>query len=172
MHAIAPERDAPATLQRDRRPQESPQEKDDGDLSDLLQELRVLLPGSQTLTAFLIILPFNAGFGNIRDEERVVYIVTFLCSVLSLVLFAAPAAHHRLQRPLRDREGFKTLATRLVVAGLVPLSIAITLATQLVLSEVVATRWVSWAAAGVLALAIAVLWWVMPVRRQHRLEGR
>jgi hypothetical protein len=151
---------------------DQPIDKDPGDLSDLLQELRVLLPGSQTLTAFLVILPFNAGFGNIRDEERVVYIVTFLCSVISLVFFTAPAAHHRLQRPLRDREGFKTLATKLIIAGLVPLSIAIILATQLVISEVVATRWVSWAVAGVLALAIASLWWVMPVRRQHRLAGR
>ena len=38
----------------------------DGDLSDLLAELRVLLPSAQTLTAFLIILPFNAGFAQVR----------------------------------------------------------------------------------------------------------
>lgn len=153
------------------QPVDQPIDKDPGDLSDLLQELRVLLPGSQTLTAFLIILPFNGGFGQIRNEEQIVYVVTFLCSVLSLVLFTAPAAQHRLQRPLRDREGFKTLATRLIVAGLVPLSIAIILATQLVISEVVALRWFSWAVAGVLAVPIGILWWLMPVRRQHRLEG-
>ncbi len=149
---------------------QEPLEHDDGDLSDLLQELRVLLPGAQTLTAFLIILPFNAGFGSVRDEEKVVYLVTFLCSVVSLLLFAAPAAHHRLQRPLRDREGFKTQATKLIIAGLVALSVALTLATQLVVSEVVAARWVSWAMSGVLAIFIMILWWIVPMRRQHRLE--
>lgn len=150
---------------------QEPPEKDDGDLSDLLQELRVLLPGAQTLTAFLIILPFNGGFGQVRNEEQIVYLITFLCSVLSLVLFTAPAAHHRLQRPLRDREGFKTQATKLIVAGLVPLSIAIILATQLVISEVVPVRWLSWGVAGLLALFILILWWIVPMRRQDRLTG-
>jgi hypothetical protein len=139
---------------------------DDGDLTDLLSELRVLLPGAQTLTAFLIILPFNSRFAEIRDEERVVYVITFLCSVLSLIFFTAPAAHHRLQRPLRDREGFKALATRLIVAGLVPLSAAIVLATLLVLSEVVPWRWFAWLVSGIIALAILSLWWMLPRYRR------
>jgi O-antigen/teichoic acid export membrane protein len=138
----------------------------DGDLPDLLGELRVLLPGAQTLTAFLIILPFNSRFAEIRDGERVVYVITFLCSVLSLIFFTAPAAHHRLQRPLRDREGFKELATRLIVAGLVPLSVAIVLATQLVLSEVVPWRWFAWLVAAIVALAILSLWWILPKFRR------
>ena len=70
----------------------------DGDLSDLNDELRVLLPGATTLTAFLIILPFNRGFDEVRDEQKMVYLITFLCTVLSLILFTAPAAHHRFQR--------------------------------------------------------------------------
>jgi len=142
----------------------------DGDLTDLLGELRVLLPGAQTLTAFLIILPFNSGFAQIREEEKVVYLVTFLCSVTSLVLFTAPAAHHRLQRPLRDREGFKTLATRFIIAGLVPLSVALVLATQLVVSEVVPGRVFSWIVAGILAVMILVVWWVTPLRRHATLD--
>lgn len=62
-------------------------------------------------------------------------------------------------------------ATKLIIAGLVPLSIALTLATQLMISEVVATRWFSWAVAGILALFIAILWWIVPKRRQDRLTG-
>ncbi len=164
MHAVVTKSEPEALVSQDLP------DKDDGDLSDLLQELRVLLPGAQTLTAFLIILPFNGGFSQVRDEEQIVYLVTFLCSVLSLVLFTAPAAHHRLQRPLRNREGFKNQATKLIVAGLVPLSIALILATQLVVSAVVSGRWVSWGIAGVLASVILMLWWIVPVRRQHRLR--
>jgi len=139
-------------------------ESADGELTDLLSELRVLLPGTQTLAAFLIILPFNGGFAEIRNEEKVVYVVTFLCAILALVLFTAPAAQHRLQRPLRDREGFKTVATRFMIAGLIPLSVALVLAAQLVLSQVIATSWVSWSVAGALALVILALWWIYPLR--------
>jgi hypothetical protein len=142
----------------------------DGDLTDLLGELRVLLPGTQTLTAFLVILPFNGGFAQIRDVEKWVYVITFLCSLLALILFTAPAAQHRLQRPLRDREGFKNVATRFVIVGLIPLSIALVLVTQLVLSQIISPHWIPWAVAGALALVILVLWWIVPLQRQVRHE--
>jgi O-antigen/teichoic acid export membrane protein len=143
----------------------------DGDLGDLLQELRVLLPGTQTLTAFLVILPFNGGFSQIEQGEKLVYLATFLCSVCSLVLFTAPAAQHRLQRPLSDRERFKTNATRLMVAGLVPLSAALVLATHLVLSEVLSDGRFAWITAGVVAALIAVIWWVVPLRLKRGREN-
>jgi hypothetical protein len=140
----------------------------DEDLTELLQELRVLLPGTQMLTAFLIILPFNAGFADIQRGEKYVYLATFLCSVTSLVLFAAPAGQHRLQRPLLDREAFKHRANQLVIAGLVLLSFALVLATQLVLDEVLRIDWLAWVAAGVVALLILVVWWIAPLRMKAR----
>ena len=148
---------------------ETESSSEDGDLTDLLGELRVLLPGAQTLTAFLIILPFNSGFADIIGAEKVVYAITFVCSLLSLILFTAPAAQHRLQRPLRNRPEFKEEATRLIVIGLVPLSIALILASQLVLSQVIMTKWVSWAVCASFAVAIGLLWWIMPLLRRRRL---
>ncbi|HYP41473.1 MAG TPA: DUF6328 family protein, partial [Chloroflexia bacterium] len=109
---------------------------DEQDLNDLLQELRILLQGVQVLTAFLVILPFNQGFEKIEEIEKWVYIATFICSVMGLVLFSAPAAHHRLARPLMDRVRFKEFATRMTIVGLVPSSLALVLATQLVVAQV------------------------------------
>jgi len=168
---VQPVSTRPAYAPRTQRAKDFDSEAGDGDLADLLGELRILLPGAQTLTAFLIILPFNGGFAQIQQGEKMVYLITFMCSVTSLVLFTAPAAHHRLQRPLRDREGFKNLATRLIIAGLIPLSAALVLATQLVMSEVISPRWISWALAGALALLILVLWWIAPLRRHVRHNG-
>lgn len=144
----------------------------DGDLSDLLEEVRVLLPGTTTLTAFLIILPFNSGFVEARESQKLVYLITFLCCVLSLILFTAPAAHHRLQRPLRDREGFKNTATRFIIAGLVPLSVAVTLATELVMSATFThPRW-SWSVATIVGVLILLLWWIVPrLTRHHQALG-
>lgn len=143
-------------------------EAGDGGLSDLLSELRVLLPGTQMLMAFLIILPFNSGFSQIQRGEKLVYLVTFLCTVCSLILFTAPAAQHRLQRPLRDRVRFKESATRLILAGLAPLSLAIILVTHLVIAQVLAQIWVAWVAAGIVTVLIAAIWWLVPVTGRDR----
>jgi hypothetical protein len=134
----------------------------DTDLGDMLQEMRVLIQGAQVLTAFLIILPFNQGFEKIDDAERWVYLTTFLCSVTSLVLFSAPAAMHRVIRPLRDRERFKDIGTRLMLAAQVFASLALVLAVQLVVSQVLGFG-ASLLAAGAVALVVLALWWVLPL---------
>jgi hypothetical protein len=130
-------------------------------MNEMLQELRILLQGSQVLTAFLVVLPFSAGFSAIVRSEKWVYVGTFLCALASLVLFSAPAVHHRLQRPLQDRVAFKDFASRMMVIGLVPLTLALALMTQLVTSEVVGERTATMLA-GVAALCIVGIWWVLP----------
>ncbi|HKQ26326.1 MAG TPA: DUF6328 family protein [Burkholderiales bacterium] len=142
---------------------------DDGDLSDMLGELRVLLLSAQLLSAFLITVPFNTGFANIVTPEKQLFLATFILSISSLVLLSSPAVQHRLIRPLRDRARFKTLATRQIVAGCVALSLALTLATQLVLSEVFG-HVVGMLAAGFVATLIFLLWWLMP--RVLKARGR
>lgn len=150
----------------------TPSSREDGDLSEMLEELRVLLPGTTTLTAFLIILPFNSGFSEIRNEEKGVYAITFLCSMVALVLFTAPAIHHRLQRPLRSREAFKNVSTRFMIAGMISLSIALVLVSQLVLSTVFGGTWIPWSISGVLAILIVLLWWLFPRLTRHDEPGK
>lgn len=129
------------------------------DFSDLHEELRILLQGSQVLTAFLILLPFNQGFDKINQSEKWVYLATFVCSVISLILLSAPAAQHRLQRPLHDRVAFKIFATRMVIAGLVPFSLSLSLASFLVTSEVVGFQ-IGAIISGVITLLILLSWWL------------
>lgn len=134
----------------------------------MLQELRILLQGAQVLTAFLIILPFNQGFDNIHDIEKWVYTATFLCSITSLVFFSAPAAHHRLARPLVNRELFKTFATRMILVGLAALSIALILVTQLVVSQVIGSV-VSIYVTVFVSLLIIIVWWLFPMKYKEKL---
>ncbi len=148
------------------KPDEAEGTHHDGDLSDLLQELRILLPGAQVLTAFLIILPFSTGFAKIQRTEQWVYVATFACSVVSLALFTAPAAQHRLERPLRDRERFKRDATRLIILGLIPLSVAVVLATQLVVNEAIG-RDVGFVVAAIVGSVIALTWWLLPLNHRR-----
>ncbi len=144
--------------------EEQERAKESEDLNDMLQELRILLQGAQLLSAFLIVLPFNEGFTKIDDVEKWIYLATFLCALISLILFSAPAAQHRLARPLMDRVRFKVFATRMIVAGMVPLSIALILVTQLVVNEVMGGL-TSLVATGVIALVLGLLWWLIPLVR-------
>jgi archaellum biogenesis protein FlaJ (TadC family) len=147
-------------------PEPSPAQPDEN-LTDLLNEIRLLLPGTLLLVAFLIALPFNTGYTRVSQFDNAVYVAMFLCAILSLLLFAAPAAQHRLMSPLRDRAAFKRSVNRQVIIGLIPLSAAITLATYLVISDVVNTLAAA-IVAGIVGLTIALLWWVVPLNRRRR----
>lgn len=140
---------------------------DSEDLSDTLQETRIVLQGSQMLTAFLIAVPFTDRFHEARNSEQSVYLATFFCAVASLILFSAPSAVHRLLRPLRDRMRFKKFATRMVIIGLVPLSFALMLATDLVVSLVLGDR-LAMVAAGLVGGLIGFAWWIMPLVYRRR----
>jgi hypothetical protein len=140
--------------------------ENDADLSDLLQELRVLLPGTQTLAAFLIILPFTEGFDNLQGIGRVVYVATFVLALIALVLFTAPAAHHRLQRPLKNRAAFKEKSTKIMIAGLIPFSLALILSADLTVSIALNNELIGLLAASIVSLFLLVMWWILPIREK------
>jgi heme O synthase-like polyprenyltransferase len=143
-------------------------QSEDGDLSDMLSELRILLPGAQMLTAFLIILPFNGGARAIIQAERLMFLATFFFALSSLVLLSAPAIQHRLMRPLARREQFKRVATRQIVTGSASMACAFTLGTNLVLSSVFG-QLVGLLAGLTMAAAVLFLWCLLPLylKRRH-----
>jgi len=146
-------------MEQSSAPDNKPQDADD--LTDMLSELRVLLPSAQLLNVFLITLPFSSGFKKIVLAEKWVFMGAFVFSIISLILFTAPAVQHRLMRPLQNRQKFKHLVTQQMLAGAVALSFALMLGAYLVISEVfghVAGAIVATFTTGL----IAVLWWLLP----------
>jgi hypothetical protein len=135
---------------------------DDGDLADMLGELRVLLPTAQLLSAFLVAVPFAPGFQAIVQAEKNVFLATFMLSVASLVLLISPAVQHRLMRPLRQRAEFKRRASQQMLAGATLLALALVLATQFVLSTVLGHGVGNLAAVAVSGL-IVTMWLVLPL---------
>lgn len=140
----------------------------DGDLSDMLSELRILLPGAQMLTAFLILLPFNGAARSVIDAQRYVFLATFVCALTSLVLLSAPAIQHRLMRPLISKARFKRMASRQIVAGSGTLGVAFILGTNLVLSEVFGSV-MGIVSGALMAMLISAIWWLLPMylKRRH-----
>lgn len=141
---------------------------EDGDLSDMLSELCISLPGAQMLTAFLIILPFNSGAREFLQGERLIFLGTFFWALISLVLLGAPAVQHRLMRPLISRERSKRVATRQIFAGSFALALAFTLGTNMVISALMG-QLLGLIASGTMAILIFSLWCVLPMvlKRRH-----
>ncbi len=147
--------------------EEAGKSEDDGDLNDMLQELRIILQGAQVLTAFLIVIPFNQGFAEIDQLEKWVYLATFLCAISSLIIFSAPAAQHRIDRPLMDRERFKKYASRMIIIGLVPLSFSLILATHLVITQVFDSTF-GLITAAIILILVGVTWWLIPLTKKSK----
>src|SRR5438309_6046704 len=98
--------------------EESQKERRDRELIELLNELRVALPGVQVLFAFLLIVPFSNGFPRMTSLQRDVYFVAFLCALVSAVLLIAPSIHHRLRFRAQYKEQLLLRANRLTIVGM------------------------------------------------------
>jgi hypothetical protein len=146
---------------------ETEKERIDREVIELLNELRLTLPGVQVLFAFLLILPFQAGFAEVTDIERAVYLVAFLATTLATILLIAPATYHRIQFRARDKLRMLLIANRLALAGTVCLGVAVTAAVFLI-SEVLIGDVAGWALALAVAVGLLVIWYGLPLSSRLR----
>src|SRR6185312_15038118 len=102
------------------------------ELIELLNELRVALPGVQVLFAFLLTVPFANGWTRTTDLQRDLYFVTLLLTALATIFLIAPSAYHRIRFRSHDKLALIVYANRFVVAGLVLLALAMSCAGTLV----------------------------------------
>jgi Kef-type K+ transport system membrane component KefB len=150
---------------------ESDEERHNRELIELLNELRVALPGVQVLFAFLLAVPFANGFPKLGKLDRDVFFVAFISTALSTVALIAPSSYHRLRWRQRDKERMLVISNALTIAGLTLLAIAIT-CTVFVITDFLFHR--AWAAAftAIVALAFLVLWYGLPLAAALRERRR
>jgi Family of unknown function (DUF6328) len=150
--------------------QETEEERLDRNLSELLQELRVALPGVQVLFAFLLAVPFQQHFTEITSFEKGVYFATLLCTAVSAALLISPSAYHRMTFHLQQRRHLIRLANRFTIAGLAFLALAMTGAVTLITAVLFGGVATGLAAAGAAAMFL-VLWYGLPLRRRIKLRA-
>jgi hypothetical protein len=149
---------------------ESEGERLDRNLAELLQELRVALPGVQVLFAFLLAVPFQQGFTDITPFQEKVYFATLLCTALSAALLISPTAYHRLTFHLQQKRELVYVSNRLSIVGLGFLALAMTGAVVLITDVLFGP--LATAAFGLAAAAMFVtLWGVLPLRRRLSLTA-
>jgi amino acid transporter len=146
---------------------EDEQSRLDRELIELMNELRVALPGVQILFAFLLTVPFNNRFEKVSNLQEDVYFVALLLTVVSTALLMAPTAYHRLRFRQRDKDRLLKISNRFAIAGIAALAGAMVAAIFFV-TDFLFAAW----AASIVALAAGVLlgvvWFLLPLRPELR----
>ena len=115
---------------------ETEAERDDRNVAELLQELRVAGLGVQVLFGFLLALPFTVRFVKLSADQRHLYVATLLLAAASTALLCAPVAYHRLVFRRHEKEQLLRAANVMALAGLATVGLAVSAAVLLVVSFV------------------------------------
>ena len=141
---------------------ESADERANRELIELLNELRVALPGVQVLFAFLLTIPFSQQFDQLDAGDRRVYFWAVLATAAATLCLIAPTAHHRLRFRSGVKEQLLRVANACTIAGLALLAFAISAVTY-VITDLVYPGTLPGVVTGALAGAFVLLWFVVPL---------
>jgi hypothetical protein len=144
---------------------EDAKDRRDRELMELLNELRVALPGVQVLFAFLLTVPFTQRFSTVTSTQKSVYFASILCTAAATALLIAPSAYHRISFRGHDKERMLTTSNQLTIAGMAFLAAAIVLVIWVVTDVLFDGPVVGIATAGV-ALGFVLLWYALPLKRR------
>ena len=145
-------------------------ERVDRNLSELLQELRVVQTGVQVLFAFLLVVPFSARFDTVTAAQRDLYFAALGLAGAAAVLLIAPAAHHRIVFRCGDKHHLVRTANRYAIAGITMLGASMAASFALVADVLYGSE----ATIAVLAVTIAGIvlsWYVLPLYRRRRMQA-
>jgi hypothetical protein len=147
--------------------EESHEERINRELIELLNELRVALPGVQIMFAFLLAVPFTQRFATVTELQKDAFMAALLCSLAGTAFLIAPSAFHRIRFRDRDKEALIKTANVFAIAGLVFLALGMTAVVFLVTDMLFRGVFTAIVTA-VTAALFAVVWFVLPLLRKAR----
>jgi cobalamin synthase len=147
-----------------------PKEELDRELTELLNEIRVGLPGVSVLFAFLLTLPFAARFERLSGGQQAAYYLSFFSSAIAMICLVTPSAFHRIRWRQGDKEAILRASNRLTLIGFAFLAAGLVASVLLVSELVLSSPLTVLATAGIGVLAVA-LWFVLPLSRRLRGEA-
>lgn len=146
-----------------------PETKQDRELIELLNELRVALPGVQVMFAFLLAVPFSQGWTKVTDTQEVSFLVALLTTALASALLIAPSSFHRIQWRQGDKEKLLVISNGLAIVGLGMLAIAMCAVVFTITDYVVGGQFAIWSTV-LMGLMFALLWYVIPLYRRSKTD--
>lgn len=137
------------------------------ELIELLNELRVALPGVQVLFAFLLTVPFSNRFQMITSPQRALYFATLVGTTIATVLFMAPTSYHRIRFRQGDKERMLRDSNVFAIIGIGSMAVSITLAITLI-ADLLFGVGAAVAVGAAALLLMGTLWFAYPLSRRVR----
>ena len=150
---------------------ESPDERRNRELIELLNELRVALPGVQVLFAFLLAIPFANGFPKLSELDRDVYFAALVTTMLATALLITPSAYHRFVFRHHDKEQLLETSNRLIITGLGVLAVAMT-CSIFVIADFLFKTPMTITVTALTAVVFGLCWYALPLGRRAQLTNR
>ena len=148
-------------------PGESKEERVNRELIELLNELRVALPGVQVLFAFLLAVPFAQRFEDVTELQKDTYMVALLTTLLGSLFLIAPTAHHRIRFRDPDKESILKLSNVFAIVGTVFLAAGMTAVVFLV-TDLLFKGALTAIVTSLVAGLFAFVWFVLPLVQRTR----
>ncbi len=146
-------------------------ERDDRNLVELLQEVRVVQTGVQILFGFLLTIAFQPKFEKLSSFQKADYLGTLVAAATTLIMLTAPISWHRILFRRGDKEHLVEIANRFTVVGLASMGLTM-VGVVMLLSDVAFPSWLTALITAVAVLACSVLWYAMPLARRRALRDR
>lgn len=143
---------------------ETEKERLDRELLELLNELRVVLPGVQVLFAFLLAVPFYQRWADVTSFQRDVYFAALSLALIATAVLIAPTALHRLNFRAKDKKAIVMISNRLAIVGTSVLATAM-VCVMVLISDILFDRTMTIVVGVLSGLVFALLWLALPMSR-------
>jgi hypothetical protein len=151
---------------REEHDDESRRERVNRELIELLNELRVALPGVQVLFAFLLAVPFANGWTKVTEGQKNIFFATLVATAISTACFIVPTAYHRLNFRKREKERILLLSNKFAIAGILFLAVSM-IGVIVLITDVIYSQTAAYVVGALAFLVFGGLWLVLPmIRRQ------
>jgi hypothetical protein len=151
---------------REEHDDESRRERVNRELIELLNELRVALPGVQVLFAFLLAVPFANGWTKVTSYQKDIFFATLLLTAISTACFIVPTAYHRLNFRKREKERILFISNKFAIAGIMLLALSMT-GVIVLITDVIYSKSASIVTGGLALCVFGGLWLALPLIRRR-----
>jgi hypothetical protein len=151
---------------REEHDEESRRERVNRELIELLNELRVALPGVQVLFAFLLAVPFANGWSKVTESQKNIFFATLVATAISTACFIVPTAYHRLNFRNREKERILLLSNKFAIAGILFLALSM-IGVLMLITDVIYSQTAALVTGALAFVMIGGLWLVLPLVRRR-----
>ncbi|MBJ7355342.1 MAG: hypothetical protein JHC98_11010 [Thermoleophilaceae bacterium] len=145
---------------------ETSKERYDRELIELLNELKVALPGVQVLFAFLLAVPLSPTFDKVNGFEKAIFFATLASTAIATAFLIAPSAIHRIDFRNRDKGSMIVLFNRISIYGLIFTAISMVGALTFI-ADLLYGKYATAVTATASITMFAVFWFYLPIRRRR-----